>query len=282
MASDAPVRRGSKSAPVFSRRTVQRVAFTLVALAFVAMNLVMTPSSLLTAPVLGFGTDLGVHQVHDMVVGGLLWLALIVPMALQLHRPAARVTAILVPAVVTLAIAGMALAAGSFLFPGFLIGSLLALVALLLHPAGRSVLAVRRVGSVDARLAGALVLGGLPLLAYAGRELARQFGPVDAHVAFVHYGAMGLVALLVGGLGLLAVVRERDRRFAAWTAGLLAGMLGIVSIAFPAGVSSLGTLGGGLLLGWAILFVAGTEWDRRDRALTASSEDVGGEPVRGD
>lgn len=252
---------------------VRFAAFTLVALAIIAFNLVMTPTYLLAAPVMGWFQDLGAHQVHDMTVGTLIWLAFIVPMALMLYHPTDRVNAILAPLVASASIAVMAFLAGSFLFEGFVIGSVLALVALVLHPAGRSLARFDRVGSVDRRIVGLFAVGAIPLLVYAGLELVRQIGPVDEHVLFVHYGGMAVVAFLVVLMGALAVFRRRDWRFAAWSAGLMAAFVGLVSIAYPTGVSSAGTIAGSLLLLWGVAFVASVEYVHRGDAKEAESLD---------
>jgi hypothetical protein len=74
-------------------------------------------------------------------------------------------------------------------------------------------------------------------------------------------------------MGTLAVFRERDWRFAGWSAGLTAAYLGVVSLAYPAIESSLGSVGGGLLLAWAVAFVAGVEYVRRGDADEDASPD---------
>jgi hypothetical protein len=64
-------------------------------------------------------------------------------------------------------------------------------------------------------------------------------------------------------MGGLAVFRKRDWRYPTWLAGLLAGFIGVLSIAYPTFASSVGTLGGALLFIWALAFVAGVEYTRR-------------------
>ena len=249
---------------------VRFTAFTLVALAIIAVNLAMTPAYLLAAPITGWFQDLGVHQVHDMTVGTLIWLAFVVPMALMLYHPTDRVNAVLAPLVAAGSIAVMALLAGSFLFEGFAVGSVLALVALVLHPAGRSLVRFDRVESIDRRVAGLFVVGAVPLLAYAGLEVGKQVGPADEHVAFVHYGGMAVVAVLVVLMGTLAVLRRRDWRFAAWSAGVMGAFVGLASAVYPASASSVGTVAGALLVLWAVAFVAGVEYGRRGRTGSES------------
>ncbi|AUV84498.1 hypothetical protein C2R22_23420 (plasmid) [Salinigranum rubrum] len=257
---------GSRLGSLSTAGKIRFVAFTLVALAIIMTNLVMTPTYLLVSPATGWFQEMGIHQVHDMTVAALIWFAFIIPMALLLYHPTDRVNTILPPLVAAVSIAVMAFLAGSFLFEGFLIGSALALAALVLHPAGRSLARFDRVESLDRRLVGLYVIAAIPLLVYAGFEVAKQIGRVDEHALFVHYGGMAVVAFLVVLMGALAVFRRRDWRFATWSAGLLAGYVGVVSIAFPTGESSVGPLAGSLLLLWAVVFVAGVEYVRRGDA----------------
>jgi hypothetical protein len=179
----------------------------------------------------------------------------------------------LAPLTVAVPTAIMAFLAGSFLFPGFAIMSLLAVAACLLHPAGRSAVRFDRVASVDRRVTGLLVVAAVPLLVYAGVELSKQLGPVNEHVVFVHYGGMANAALYVVLMGALAVFRQRDWRFATWSAGLIAAFVGLASIAYPASASSLGLVGGGLLVLWAVAFVAVIEFVRRTSVEVPKSRD---------
>lgn len=55
---------------------------------------------------------------------------------------------------------------------------------------------------------------------------------------------MRVAAFFVVVMGALAVLRKRDWRFAAWSAGLTAAYLGVLSLTYPAFESSLGLIGG--------------------------------------
>jgi hypothetical protein len=252
---------------------IRFVAFSMAVLGLLALNLLMTPPAVLLAGVTGWYQDLGTHQVHDMAIAAGLWIAVILPLVLLLYRPTNRVNTILAPLTVAVPTAIMAFLAGSFLFPGFAIMSLLAVAAFLLHPAGRSAVRFDRVASVDRRVTGLLVVAAVPLLVYAGVELSKQLGPVNEHVVFVHYGGMANAALYVVLMGALAVFRQRDWRFATWSAGLIAAFVGLASIAYPASASSLGLVGGGLLVLWAVAFVAVIEFVRRTSVEVPKSRD---------
>lgn len=255
---------------------IRFIAFTLVVLGMLALNFVLTPPDVLTPTFTGWFEDLGTHQIHDMTVSALLWIAFTVPLTLLLYRPTDRVNAVLPPLVFAGATAIMAFLADSFLVMGFSVMSALAVLALLLHPAGRSLVRFDRVESVDRRVAGLFVVGAISLLIYGALELIRQLGPVDEHVVFVHYGAMTNAAFLVVIMSALAVFRQRDWRVAAWISGLLAAFVGLTSVAYPVAESSLGPVSGGLLLLWAISFVASVEYVRRNELDEARTAD---EPV---
>lgn len=239
-------------------------AFTVVALALLALNVALTPPEVLSAAFVGWAEAFGSHQIHDMTVAAMLWMALIVPVALLLYHPTARVNTILAPIVLVVPVAVMAFLAESFLFTGFLIGSVLAVLALLLHPAGRSLARLDRVADVDPKLAGLYAVGAIALLGYAGLELIKQLGPMNEHVVFVHFGGMAIAGIYVVIMGGLAVFRQRDWRFAAWSAGIVAAFVGAASVVYPAVESSLGTVGGALLILWAVAFVIAVELARRD------------------
>lgn len=200
-------------------------------------------------------------------------------MALSLYRPSRRVNTVLAPAAFAIPTAVMAVLADSFLFTGFLITSGLAVFALVVHPACRSLARADVVAAVDRRVAGLFALGAGPLLGYAGLEVAKQLGPVDDHVLFVHYGAMAIAAILVVVTGTVGLVRRRDWRVATWTAGTTAAFLGVVSVVYPENPSSVGAIGGLVVVGWALAFVVSVERTRRGGVGSApdTNEGVGAE-----
>jgi hypothetical protein len=146
---------------------VRFAAFTLVVLGILALAGLMMPNELAMAYTSWF-EDFGVHQVHDQMIFAFLWIALIIPAALLLYHPTGRVNAVLAPLVFAAPWTVLAVLADSpVLALGAIFGAL-GLVALALHPAGRSLLRFDRVASVDRRLAGLLAVGSLPLVGYAG------------------------------------------------------------------------------------------------------------------
>lgn len=238
--------------------------FTLAALVLLALNVLLVPSTALTRVVLGFVQEFGLHQIHDMVGSAIVWLAFVAPLVLLLYHPKERVNTVLVPIMVTGPIAVLGYLSSSPLVMAYSIVSVLALLVVVLHPAGRTLVEFDRVDYVDRRLVGLFVIGAIPLLVYAGSEVLMQLGPVDEHGVFVHYGAMAIAGFLVVFMGAMAVFRQRDRRFATWFAGLMAAYIGLASIAYPTNPSSVGLVGGALLFLWAVAFVAGVEYVRRE------------------
>lgn len=236
-------------------------AFTLVALGALVVAAAMMRGELALAYT-GWFQDFGVHQVHDQLLFTFLWIALVIPFALLCYHPTGRVNTVLAPVLFAVPWIVMAVVVDSPILMLGVIFGVLGVLALALHPAGRSVLLFDRVESVDPYLAGLFAIGAAPLAVYGGLELYEQFTVTDDHALFVHFGSMALAAFFVVVMGALAVLRERDWRFAAWSAGLTAALLGVVSVAYPAVESSLG-LGGGLLVLWAIAFVVAVEYVRR-------------------
>jgi hypothetical protein len=252
----------------------RRLAFSVVAVATLVLAAVMMRGELVLA-FTGWTQDLGMHQVHDMTIFGMLWIALLLPMALALYRPAQRVNSVLAPLVFLVPVAAFAALVASPILMLPLIFGTLGVLALVFHPAGRDVLRFDRVEDVPRLLAGLLVVAAVPLLVYAGGQTLQQLTVGDEHAMFAHYGGMAVASVYVVIMGALAVFRQRDWRFAAWTAGLVAALVGATGIAFTV-ESSVGPLWGGLLVAWAVVFVAGVEYERR---VARDERSVGRETV---
>lgn len=228
--------------------------------ATLALAAVMMRSELAMA-FTGWTTNLGTHQVHDLTLFSMLWIALVAPLALLLYRPVGRVNTVLAPIAFLAPIAVFAFLADSPIVMLPVIFGALSLVVLALHPAGRSLLRFDRVERVDRALAALVVVAAIPLLVFAGDQVVRQLTLGDEHALFVHYGAMAIGSVYVVLMGSLAVLRQRDWRFAAWSAGLIAVVIGAASVVFDA-ASSVGMLWGSLAILWGIVFVVGVEYVR--------------------
>ena len=240
--------------------TVRRYAFYAAVLLAIAVPVFMTGEMLLWV-VTGWTGFLATHSVHDLVVFGLVWMGLVGLLA-QFYRATDRVNAILAMPLIMVPAAAVGLAAGTELAMMGVVFGAVSLIALALHPAGRSLLSFDRAASPDRLLLGLYAIGALALVAFGGLELVKQFTVADEHAIIQHYGNLAIATFYVALFGGLAVFRGRDWRFAAWSAGFVALYLGASSVVFPGVESSLGTVGGLLVVGWALAFVGLVERDR--------------------
>lgn len=251
----------SDESPTFTTRRLRLGAFYLATAATVVLALVMMTQEL-TMAFTGWFADLGIHQVHDLTLFSLLWIALLAPMALLLYRPRSRVNTVLAPLVFLVPFVAITAQANSPILMLPVVFGTLSLVVFVLHPAGRDLFRFDRVERVNRALAGLLVVAAIPLLAYAGNQLALQFAVTDEHALFGHFGGMAIASVYVVLMGALAVVRRRDWRFAAYSAGLVAVVIGAASILFTV-ESSVGALWGTLSVAFGVVFVAAVEYVRR-------------------
>lgn len=269
---DVSIDAGDEVASVSTISRIKRVAFSLVAVGTLALAGVMLGGDLLMA-FTGWVMDLGVHQVHDLILFTTLWIAVLIPMALLLYRPTDRVNTILAPVLFLVPLVVFAAVANSPILMLPAIFGVLALLALALHPAGRSLFHFDRVERVNRGLAAVMVVAAIPLLAFAGDQAVRQLTATDDHALFVHFGGMAIAATYVVVMGALAVTRERDWEFAAWSAGLVAVVIGAASILFPV-ESSVGPIWGTLAVLFGIGFVAAVEYVRRTGTATEPADSV--------
>lgn len=248
-------------------------AFYVAAVGTLALALVVLRAELVLG-VTGWVTDLGIHQVHDVTLFSMLWIALLAPLAAVLYRPRDRVTTVLAPVLFLAPLVAFAALADSPILALPVLFGVLSVVVLVLHPAGRDLLRFDRVERVDRLLAALLLVAAVPLLVYAGDQTIRQLTIADEHAAFAHYGAMALASVYVVVMGALAIVRRRDWRFAAYSAGVVAVVVGAASVVFTA-ASSVGPLWGGLAVAFGVGFVAAVEYRRRSTGSTPEGEAAG-------
>lgn len=244
----------------FGLESLRRPAFYVAVIGSLGLFAVML-QDLLPLVIMAWYVDIGPHRFHDLNFLAMVWLGLL-GLLVQLFEPADRVNAAVVPVLVMGPLAIMALTTGSPIAMLPVVFTALGFVVLALHPAGRSVLQLEPVTPVDRGLLGLVALAAIPLTVYAVTEFSRQYAVADEHAAFVHYGAMALVSAMIVVFGLLATVRRRDWRFAAWAAGGLAVYLGASSFTFPSYASSAGPFWGGLAVAWGVGFVAAAEVTR--------------------
>lgn len=251
-------------------------AFYAAVVVAIAVPVYMTGSMLLWG-VTGWTGFLGSHSVHDLVIFGLIWMGLLGLLA-QFYRPSDRVNAILAMPVIMIPAVVIGFAAGTELAMMGLIFGAVSLLALALHPAGRSLLSFDRLAPPNRLVVGLFGVGALVMVPYAGFELSKQFTLANDHAMIQHYGNIALAALYVTLMAGLGTFRRRDWRFATWSAGFVALYIGASSAVFPAVPSSLGLVGGLLVAVWAVAFVATNE---RARGGIRAAPDPVEEPVAG-
>lgn len=242
-------RRSLRSSPVF--------AFYLLA-TLVAAGII----GLITLGVIDLGmTHFGDpdHRTHD-VTYGLLFATLVVGMLAQLRRPGKNVAGMVMALIPAGALGLAAILSGDvdrvWQFNPFRNAAAVAVVAALVHPAGRGFLrsfSLSRVNPVMVTLLGA---AAVPWLALASTNIRLQRNVLDQHGGMGHYGFMAAFCFTVVGVGLLASMRPDGWRLTAWVGGSLPALLGVTSLVSPDAASSLAPLGSLAAIAWGVAFVA--------------------------
>jgi putative effector of murein hydrolase LrgA (UPF0299 family) len=210
------------------------------------------------------------HRIHDLTFA-LLFLPALVGVLAQVRRPRRNVAGMLTALVPSIALLlTLLLTVGvsgdlRTLQPPWLMVMAGALIALVLHPAGREVFRVAPRSRVERRLVALTVTAAVPLLPLAVRNIGLQATVADDHAAAGHYGFMAAFALAVVGVALLASLQPVGWRVTAWAAGLLPALLGITSLVYPLASSRLGAPGAVAAIGWGVVFVATAEHARREQ-----------------
>jgi hypothetical protein len=204
------------------------------------------------------------HRTHDLTFGFLFVPALVGVLA-QFRRPSRNVAGMLMALVpsagllltvlLTFALYGNARS----LQPPWLTVMAGALIAFVLHPAGREFFRSFRVARANRAMFALVVVAAVPLLTFAAGNVVLQGTVLDTHAAPGHYGFMAAFAFTVIGVGLLASLRPDGWRLVAWVTGLLMVLLGVTSIAYPEATSSLSLPWALAAIGWGAVFVVVAE-----------------------
>jgi hypothetical protein len=195
------------------------------------------------------------HRVHD-VTFALLNGTAVTGMLAQLRAPARNMAGQLMALVPFAALMlAVALTNTWVLSPPWLIVGASTVLTTMFHPAGDPLRAFA--GSRPDRAMLALVgAAAIPLVAFAWTNIGLQrAGPTD-HALAGHYGYMAAFTFTVIAVGLLASARPRGWRPAAWVAGSLPIVLGVVSLLYPAADSRLDEMWAAIAIVWGIAFVA--------------------------
>jgi hypothetical protein len=139
----------------------------------------------------------------------------------------------------------------------------LILVAILLHPTGRSFFRSFRASRVSRFMLALVIIASVPLIVLASANVSRQRILTNDHAALGHYGFMAAFGFTVIAVGLLATLRPDGWRLTAWTAGLLPALLGLTSLVYPDVDSSLAVPWALAAIAWGVVFVAVAERTRK-------------------
>jgi hypothetical protein len=190
----------------------------------------------------------------------------------QVYRPTTRVAAMW-GSLVTMAVA----TAGTLAFgvgrpeevvPFFVVIGLMAVV----HPAGRDVL--RRGASYSPALLALVAVAAVPLLVFVADQYALTPNAADPHAIEGHYVMMAALAVAPLAYGLAAALGVAGWRLAAWIAALGPLYHGLMSVAFTAQSSSVGTMWGVAAVAWAVAFVLVAEYSRTASVGTTFRREV--------
>jgi hypothetical protein len=224
------------------------VVFLLVALVGTNVLLLFPLFSWLPAATLaevGVPDDVMPHFVHGVGIG-LLRLALLVCLVVQLRRPQLWVAPLWVIAFIHLAGIAFDLVRWEIDDPIWFVVYALFIAVVALHPRR-----VARIGRVDRTALLVAVVGAVPFAVYSVNRLRLQFGPADplGHVADNHYFAMATLAGVIVVGALLGATDLPGARLTAWIAGASAVLLGVASLAHSG-------LASALPAGWALAAIA--------------------------
>jgi hypothetical protein len=208
------------------------------------------------------------HRVHDLTFSFLFGTA-VVGMLAQLRRPSENVAGQLMALIPWVAL-GLAFALAQTwvpFAPAPILGAL-ALLATILHPAGRNFFRSFSASRVNRVMLALVIIAAVPLVAVASTNIGLQRTVTNDHAALGHYGFMATFSFTVIAVGLLASLRPDGWRLTAWVAGVLSALLGLTSLVFSDVDSSLGLVWALAAIAWGVVFVAVAE---RTQDATASA-----------
>jgi len=227
------------------------------------------------------------HRMHDLTFG-FLFLPTVAGILAQFRRPSKNVASqlmALIPSaalLLTLLVTFVLTNNTRVLQPPWVTVMAAALIAMVLHPAGRDFFRSVRVERTNRMMLALVIVAAVPLLVFAAANIGFQGTVTDAHAGLGHYGFMAAFSFTVIGVGLLASMRPDGWRLTAWVAGLLPAMLGAASIVYPDPSSSLSLVWALAAIAWGVGFVAAAELTRdAQRAVVSGSQRVLSRAARG-
>lgn len=245
-------------------------------------------------------TDDLIHEfVFALIVG-----TAAVGLLSQLWKPKEYFGGQLVALVAWIAMIATAILTGNWVpQPLFIIFGGLTLLATILHPKGRGLFNWFSVAQVNRVLLVLVIIAAVPLLPFALKNInlqresggaaslfnhqipamhdgnaatnqeplqdqpSEEAGHEKMHGGLGHFRNFAALSFIVIGLGLLASLRPKGWRLAAWVAGFLPIILGLASVVLPNAESSLGLLWALAAIAWGIHFIVMAEFMHRGRQI---------------
>lgn len=252
--------------------SVRRLAFYAVVLVGTLIPIAVF-GPFLAFPLLGWfdpALAQNTHFLHDLAFIGLVLVG-VIGMATQLYKPKQRIAGLQQTLIVFGAflatMAGITLAGDPEILaeaPFFAILFGPAVVAALLHPAGRKLLRTRTADRFSPVLAGVAIVAAIPLAIYGFNQFGLHWSG-DEHAVINHYAGMVVYTGVIVALGILASLKPAGWRIPLFSAAGMALALGIASIVLPTIPSGVGIAWGSAAILWAIIFViVGELTARRD------------------
>lgn len=204
-----------------------------------------------------------IHAYHNAVVASLL-LVLSAPPAVAAARAPERAGPHLVH-LVMLGVAAVATMAIALMVDVFTLPFVVLAVVLLTLGVARGPGVSE--GRASIPLAVLVALAAVPLFAYAIDQAGLQ--RVDAtseHAELNHWVEVAFYAAAIPLLGVLAALRPRVFRLAAWSSGVALVVMGAASLPFQGYASALPTSWAWAALGGGVALLALTEWEARRAA----------------
>lgn len=260
---------------------VRRLAFFLLVLAGIVIPIAIF-GPFLVFPLWGWfdpAMTANPHFLHELGFIGAVLVG-IVGLATQLYKPAKRVAGLqqtllvfgaFLVTMVGLTVAGDTAILTDMTFFAIIFGP--AVIAALLHPAGRDLLRTRTAGQFTPILAGLVVVAAIPLAGYVVGQYGLHWSG-DDHAQMNHYAGMIVYSGVIVALGLLASLKPAGWRIPMYSAAGLTVILGVASVLYPEMASSGDTMWGAAAILWAAAFVVAGEVSARraDDTRHAASE----------
>lgn len=266
----------------------RRIAFTIVVLAVLAFFLIQTWKAHVFLIAGWFENGLGLyptelgqdllhvgHRLHEVALSLMAW-PLLFGLVAQFRSPTRHVTGMLMA--VFFFVAGLTAIALTGFWRLVIIVAVLGvptLIAAVLHPAGRDLIASIDIDRVNRVLLALVVVAAVPLLAYAATQVGLQTGAIEPashdhaggehekiheqHVEGGHFTRMVWFTFVLIGTGLLASFRQPGWWLGAWVVGLMAIIFGLSGVLAPEAASNPGLVWNLAAIAWGLAVIGAAE-----------------------